>query len=120
MHDQLKSVYASRGIELEQVLLRDVKLPSQVTDAIEKKIQAKQQAEQMQYVLQKEGQEAERKRVEAGGIADAQRIINKDLTREYLQWKYITTLSDLAHSENTTFVITPFDQGLIPMLNMQK
>jgi len=117
---QLREAYQQRGILLENVLLRDVALPAEVTAAIERKIGAKQAAEQMEYVLQKETQESERKRVEAKGIADAQNIIAKSLTTEYLQWKYISGLEDLAGSENTTFVITPFDQKLIPMLPLQE
>lgn len=117
---QLGEAYQQRGILLENVLLRDVLLPKEVTAAIERKIGAKQAAEQMEYVLQKEEQESERKRVEAQGIADAQNIIAKSLTPEYLQWKYITSLENLANSENTTFVITPYDQKLMPMLPLQE
>jgi len=113
---QLRDAYQQRGILLENVLLRDVTLPNEVTAAIERKIGAKQAAEQMEYVLQKEKQESERKRVEAQGIADANMIISKGLTLEYLQWKYISNLKELAESKNTTFVITPYDQKLIPML----
>jgi regulator of protease activity HflC (stomatin/prohibitin superfamily) len=116
---RLKVRYTERGITLESVLLRDVILPSEVTSAIEQKIKAKQQAEQMKYVLQKEQSEAERKKIEAQGIADAQKVISESLTPEYLQWRYITTLEGLVDSPNTTFVITPFDQKLIPMLPLE-
>jgi regulator of protease activity HflC (stomatin/prohibitin superfamily) len=117
---QLREQYSQRGIVLENVLLRDVSLPNEVTAAIDRKISAKQASEQMQYVLQKETQESERKRVEAQGIADAQNIIAKSLTPEYLQWKYISSLEGLANSPNTTFVITPYDQKLMPMLPLQQ
>lgn len=120
MMTQLEKAYDQRGIILENVLLRDVSLPEKVTHAIETKIEAKQAAEQMEYTLQKETQEAERKRVEAKGIADAQTIISKSLTQEYLQWRYITTLEELANSKNTTFVITPLDQKLTPLLPLDK
>jgi prohibitin 1 len=114
--EKMTSACSPRGITVESILLRDVKLPDQVKDAIEKKIAAKQQAEQMEYVLQKEKQEAERKKIEANGLSDAQKIISGSLTEEYLQWKYITSLESLAHSQNTTFVIAPYDQKLIPLL----
>lgn len=117
---QLREKYSQRGILLENVLLRDVSLPEEVTAAIDKKISAKQAAEEMQYVLQKEKQESERKRVEAQGIADAQKIIAESLSKEYLQWKYISSLEELTNSPNTTFVITPYDQKLIPMLPLQQ
>lgn len=116
---ELTKVYSGRGILLENVLLRDVKLPEEVTNAINKKISAKQEAEQMEYTLQKETQEAERKKIEAGGIADAQKIIAKGLTQEYLQWKYITSLQELAKSPNNTFIITPYDQKLTPLISVQ-
>src|SRR3989344_5365690 len=117
---KLRALYSKRGIELEGVLLRDVQLPQEVTNAIEQKMKSKQQAEQMKYILDKEKSEAERKRLEATGIADAQKVIAESLTPEYLQWKYITTLEGLVKSDNTTFVITPFDQKLIPMLPLEK
>lgn len=118
--EKLKPMYDQRGIRLESVLLRDVILPNEVTAAIERKIKAKQEAEQMEYVLAKETQESERKRVEARGISDAQEIIAESLTPEYLQWRYITTLESLANSDNTTFVITPYDQKITPMLPLEQ
>ena len=113
---RLSPTYQHRGINLESVLLRNVSLPEQVKNAIETKMRIKQEAEQMEYTLQKERQEAERKRVEARGIADAQEIIAGSLTTPYLQWKYIESMNAVAHSPNTTVVITPYDQKLIPML----
>jgi len=97
----LKPVLEDRGIILEKVLLRDLQLPQTVTTAIEQKLKAEQEAQQMQFVLQKETQEAERKRVEARGIADAQAIIHESLTPAYLTWYFITHLKD---SEKVYFV----------------
>lgn len=119
IESKLRDVYGKRGIELESVLLRDVKLPLEVTTAIEQKIKAKQQAEQMEYVLDKERSEAQRKEIEAGGIAAAQEIISKSLTQEYLQWKYIESTKELINSPNSTFVIMPYDTKLIPMLPLE-
>lgn len=113
---RLSAEYVKHGIVLENVLLRDVRLPAQVTDAIEKKIRAKQEAEQMQYVLQKEKQEAERKKVEAEGIAASQKIVAESLDAQYLQWKYIMSLESVIKSPNTSTVILPFDQKLTPLL----
>ena len=116
---KLRESYEPRGINAENVLLRDVSLPTQVTEAINTKIGEKQRAEQMEYTLQRESQEAERRRIEARGISDAQAIVAESLTPEYLQWRYITTLEGLAGSPNNTFIVAPFDQTLIPMLNVQ-
>ena len=116
----LRKELSPRGINVERVLLRDVKFPPQVKDAIDRKMAAKQAAEQMEFVLQKAAQEAEQKRVEAKGIADAQVIITKGITPGYLTWKYIEELSKLATSPNNTFVILPYDTKLTPMLNLDK
>jgi regulator of protease activity HflC (stomatin/prohibitin superfamily) len=118
--EKLTRAFNTRGIALENVLLRDVVLPDKVRAAIDEKIAAEQEAQKMQYVLQREKQEAERKRVEAAGISDAQTIIAGSLTNQYLQYNYISTLRELVKSNNATFVITPFDQKLTPMLNLNQ
>jgi regulator of protease activity HflC (stomatin/prohibitin superfamily) len=74
--------FKKRGLVLEQLLVRNITLPQSVKTTIEQKISAEQEAQKMQFVLQKERQEAERKRVEAQGIADYQRIISLSLTNE--------------------------------------
>lgn len=116
----LEKSFEGKGIILEKVLLRNVELPEKVKEAINEKIAAEQRAQQMVYVLQKEKQEAERKKVEASGIAEAQRIISNTINSQYLQWKYIETLKDLMNSKNSTIVITPFDQKLTPLLNLNQ
>jgi regulator of protease activity HflC (stomatin/prohibitin superfamily) len=117
---KLEKSFEGRGIILEKVLLRNVELPQKVREAIDEKISAEQRAQQMVYVLQKERQEAERKTVEAQGVAEAQRIINSTISNSYLSWKYIETLKELVNSPNNSFVITPYDQKLIPMLNFNQ
>ncbi len=114
----LERSFEGRGLILEKVLLRNVELPSKVREAIDEKIAAEQRAQQMVYVLQKERQEAERKKVEAEGVAEAQRIINSTISSSYLQWKYIETLKELVNSPNNSFVIAPYDQKLLPLLNL--
>ncbi|MBX7043771.1 MAG: prohibitin family protein [Ignavibacteria bacterium] len=114
---QLEKSFEGRGLILEKVLLRNVELPQKVREAIDEKISAEQRAQQMVYVLQKEKQEAERKKVEAEGVAEAQRIINSTISSSYLQWKYIETLKELVNSPNNSFVIAPYDQKLMPLLN---
>jgi regulator of protease activity HflC (stomatin/prohibitin superfamily) len=116
---KLLAAFKHRGIVMENVLLRDILLPDKIRMAIDEKIAAEQEAQKMQYVLQRESQEAERKRLEAAGIADAQKIIAGSLTNQYLQYNYMTTLKELANSKNSTFVITPFDSKLTPMLNVK-
>lgn len=114
----LDVAFEGKGIIRERVLLRRVRLPDAVMTAIEQKLAEDQNAQKMDYTLAKERKEAERKRVEAQGIADANRIISGSLTSNYLAWYYVEMLKAVANSPNNTFVITPFDQKLIPMLNM--
>ena len=117
---KLENSFDGRGLILEKVLLRNVELPLKVREAIDEKIAAEQRAQQMVYVLQKEKQEAERKTVEAQGVAEAQRIINSTISNSYLQWKYIETLKELVNSPNNSFVIAPYDQKLTPLLNFNQ
>jgi len=97
--------FNSRGLLLEQLLVRNITLPQSVKATIEQKINAEQDAQKMQFVLQKERQEAERKRVEAQGIADYQRIISESLTDKQLQYETIKAQLAIAQSPNTKIII---------------
>ncbi len=116
----LEKSFEGKGILMEKILLRNIELPGKVREAIDEKISAEQRAQQMVYVLQKEKQEAERKQVEAKGIAEAQKIISNTINPQYLQWKYIEALKELMNSKNNTIVITPYDQKLTPLLNLNQ
>jgi regulator of protease activity HflC (stomatin/prohibitin superfamily) len=118
--DMMNNEIEERGIEIEKVLIRNVTLPPQLTKAIEDKLAAEQQAQKMVFVLQKEQQEAERKTIEAKGIASAQRVIANSLTKAYLQWYYVNTMKDLVDAPNNTTILMPFDQKIIPMLPLGK
>jgi regulator of protease activity HflC (stomatin/prohibitin superfamily) len=93
-----------RGLVLEQLLIRNINLPSSVKASIESKINAEQDAQKMTFVLQKEKQEAERKRVEAQGIADYQRIISSGLTDKQLQYEQIKAQKEIATSSNAKII----------------
>jgi regulator of protease activity HflC (stomatin/prohibitin superfamily) len=97
--------FKKRGLILEQLLVRNITLPASVKATIEQKINAEQDAQKMQFVLLKEKQEAERKRVEAQGIADYQRIINSGLTDQQLQYEQIKAYLELAKSPNSKVII---------------
>lgn len=101
----IESDFIKRGLFLEQLLVRNITLPQSVKATIEGKINAEQEAQKMQFILQKEKQEAERKRVEAQGIADYQRIINQGLTDQQLQYEQIKALKEIALSQNTKIVV---------------
>jgi len=98
--------FKKRGLMLEQLLVRNITLPQSVKATIEQKINAEQDAQKMQFVLVKERQEAERKRVEAQGIADYQRIINQGLTDKQLQYEQIKAYLELAKSPNAKVIVT--------------
>lgn len=115
----LDEAFTGRGIVRERVLLRRVKLPGIVMSAIEEKLAEEQRAEAMQFTLQKERSEAERKEIEAAGIAAANRTIAGSLTSSYLTWYYVEALKKVADSDNSTFVVMPFDQKLTPLLNVR-
>ena len=97
--------FKKRGLLLENLLVRNITLPASVRATIEQKINAEQDAQKMQFVLQKEKQEAERKRVEAQGIADYQRIISESLTERQLQYESIKAQLELAKSQNSKIII---------------
>lgn len=97
--------FAKRGLELQQILVRNITLPASVRASIESKINAEQDAQKMQFVLQKERQEAERKRVEAQGIADYQKILSTGLSDKQLQYEAIKAQKEIALSPNAKVII---------------
>ncbi len=106
--------FKSRGLVLEQLLIRNINLPTSVKASIESKINAEQDAQKMQFVLQKEKQEAERKRVEAQGIADYQRIISTGLTDKQLQYEQIKAQKEIATSPNAKVIF--MGKGSAPVI----
>ena len=100
----IEADFKSRGLVLEQLLIRNINLPTSVKASIESKINAEQDAQKMTFVLQKEKQEAERKRVEAQGIADYQRIISLGLTDKQLQYEQIKAQKEIATSPNSKII----------------
>ena len=103
--------FKKRGLLLENLLVRNITLPASVKAVIEQKINAEQDAQKMQFVLQKEKQEAERKRVEAQGIADYQRIISESLSDRQLQYEQIKAMKELAGSANSKIIVMPSKGG---------
>ena len=97
--------FKKRGLVLEQLLVRNITLPTTVKSSIEEKIKAEQDAQKMEFVLQKEKQEAERKRVEAQGIADYQKIISSGLGDKQLQYEQIQVMKGLITSPNAKVII---------------
>ena len=105
IYKTIEDDFKKRGLMLEQLLVRNITLPNSVKASIESKINAEQDAKKMEFVLQKEKQEAERKRVEAQGIADYQKIINTGLTDQQLQYEQIKAMQALALSPNAKVIV---------------
>jgi prohibitin 1 len=112
MFKHIEQLIAPRGIEAEQVLLRSVQLPQLLTQSIQEKLQAEQQSQRMRFVLEKEKQEAERKRIEGQGIADFQAIVSRGISEQLLKWKAIEVASELSKSPNAKIIVLGDKSGL--------
>jgi regulator of protease activity HflC (stomatin/prohibitin superfamily) len=106
----------SKHVQVDAILIRDVHLPKVVQEAIELKLQQEQRALAMQFVLDKERKEAERKKIEAAGIADYQLLIGKGLTDALLQWKQIEAIEKLVQSPNSKTIIMDAGKGNLPLI----
>ena len=116
IQDQLTAELAPRGVIVENILLRDVQLPSMLKSSIEAKQQAEQDALRMNFILQKEKQEAERKRIEAQGIADFQKIVAQGISTQLLEWKGIEATEKLATSSNSKVVVVGNTKNGLPLI----
>jgi prohibitin 1 len=113
---ELAETVASRGVIIENTPLRDVVLPKQLTTAIEQKQKAEQESQRMEFVLTKEKKEAQRKRIEAQGIADFQKTVSAGISQQLLQWKGIEATQKLAESSNAKVVIVGAGKGGLPVI----
>jgi len=111
-----KRIAGERGIQVQAVLLRKIGLPPVVANAIQEKLRREQEAEQMKFVLQKEESEAQRKRIEAQGIADFQKIVAAGISAQLLEWKGIEATEKLAASPNTKIVVIGNAKSGLPII----
>ena len=114
--DDVGRQMAPRGIIVESVLLRDLQLPDTLKHAIEAKQEAQQEALRMEFVLQKEKQEAERKRVEATGIKDFQDIVSQGISEKLLEWKGIEATMELVKSQNAKVIVVGNSRNGLPLI----
>lgn len=110
---QMSNLLKDRGFEIEAVLLKSITLPQGLYSAIEAKLRAEQEAQQMDFILQKEKKEAERKRIEAEGVRDAQKIIKEGITEGNIKWRSLEVLKEISTSPNAKLIIT---DGKSPVL----
>jgi prohibitin 1 len=113
IRDLMSKTLTAKGILIENVLLKSIALPKNLTKAIEDKLEAEQQAQRMEFILQQEKQEAERKRIQATGERDANKIIAEGLTEPVLQFKALDAWLKLSQSPNSKVIIT---NGTVPMV----
>jgi prohibitin 1 len=111
--EQMSKILLPRGFEIEAVLLKNIQLPAGLARAVEEKLEAEQQAQRMEFLLDKEKREAQRKIIEAEGIRDSQKIISEGLTKPIIEWQSIEAFRELAKSPNTKVIMT---DGKTPML----
>ena len=116
IYDQLQRVLESRGVVVESILLRDIQLPSALKQSIEAKQQAEQESLAMSFRLQKEKQEADRKRIEAAGIRDFQQIVAQGISPQLLEWKGIEATEKLADSHNSKVVVIGGGKSGLPLI----
>lgn len=114
--DKITRELGARGITVEAILLRDIQLPATLKASIEAKQQAEQEALAMNFRLQKETQEAQRKRIEAAGVRDFQQIVAQGITPSLLEWKGIEATETLAKSPNTKVVVVGNPKNGLPLI----
>lgn len=113
---ELEKLVGPRGIAIESAPLRQIILPAGLTASIEEKLKAEQESQRMQFILRKEEQEADRKRIEAKGISDFQTIVAKGLNDQLLQWKGIEATEKLANSQNAKIVVIGSGKNGLPLI----
>jgi len=112
----LENLVEPRGVTVESTPLRRIGLPAGLTASIEAKLQAEQQSQQMQFVLTKEKQEADRKRIEAQGISDFQNIVARGISEQLLRWKGIEATEKLASSPNSKVIVIGAGRDGLPLI----
>ena len=112
----LEKIVESRGVTVESTPLRRIGLPAGLSAAIEEKLRMEQESQRMQFVLTKEKQEAERKRIEAQGISDFQAIVTRGISDQLLRWKGIEATEKLSTSQNAKIVIIGAGKDGLPLI----
>ena len=104
--ESMEGVLKEYGFEIEAVLLKSINLPKGLYRAIEDKLEAEQNAQRMDFILQQSKKEAEQKKIEAAGVRDANLILSEGLTPSIIQWRNLEVMSEFAESENSKVIIT--------------
>ena len=116
IEEGLREAMAPNHIEITNVLIRDITIPEEISRAINFKLTADQEAQRMKFTIAKERLEADRKRIEAKGIADFQKIVSAGITQSLLKWKGIEATLEIAKSNNTKVVIIGSGKAGLPII----
>jgi regulator of protease activity HflC (stomatin/prohibitin superfamily) len=116
IYEEVLRALEGKHVIVEAVLVRDVDLPETIKTAIADKLAEEQRAQKMRFTLDRERQEAQRKLIEADGIAKYQTIVRQGLTQEYLQFKGIEATAKLAESGNAKVVIVGSGNSGLPVI----
>jgi prohibitin 1 len=116
IYHETDSILRTKHIHLDAVLIRSVKLPASIAEAIERKLRQEQEAMEYEFRIQKEQKEAERKRIEALGIKQFQDIVSSGLNPYLLRWKGIEATQALANSQNTKIIIIGSPKEGLPII----
>ena len=116
IEEELSKLVNPRGITLESAPLRQIMLPAGLTASIEEKLKSEQESQRMEFVLEREEKEAERKRIEARGIADFQDIVSKGISDQLLKWKGIEATEKLSSSPNSKVIVIGSGKDGLPLI----
>ena len=116
IQDRLEEKFAANYIQLNDVLIRNIRLPQTLEEAIERKLQQEQESLEYEFRLEKESKEAQRKRIEAEGIRDFQEIVSEGISDELLRWKGIEATQNLAESQNSKVVVVGSGKDGLPII----
>ncbi len=116
IEQELSSLVGPRGVTIEAAALRKITLPPGLTASIEEKLKAEQESQRMQFILEKERLEAERKKIEAQGISDFQKIVSQGISEQLLKWKGIEATEKLANSPNSKIVVIGSGKEGLPII----
>jgi regulator of protease activity HflC (stomatin/prohibitin superfamily) len=111
--EQMARILQPRGFDIEAVLLKNIQLPEGLARAVEEKLEAEQDAQRMEFLLEREKREAQRKLIEAQGIRDAQKVLSEGLNKNIIEWQTIEAFRELAKSNNAKVIVTDGQSPLI-------
>ncbi len=116
IYDEVKKELAGKHVELEAILVRNVELPTNIKQAISEKLEEEQKALKMEFTLNRERKEADRKRIEAKGIADFQKTVSQGISEKLLRWKGIEATEKIASSANAKVIVIGAGEGGLPLI----